>query len=262
MSTPEYDFQTLRNSTTYAGTGLLTGGYVMTVSSNGKSLWTNQLNLSSVTASTLSVSSLSATCISTTTISTTSGFGQSFTFSSLIVSSVNGTDGIGRTGPTGPSGFLGTTGATGLTGPTGQAGAAGATGATGVMATGVTGPTGPTGVAGAAGVTGATGPTGMIATGPTGPNPDGVGPMNYAQTIAPSTLANVSTVSSGGPYAAIVSTTLNTGGNPVRVAACGDLTTLAGTTALVQLYRYSGSGPSTVSTALTRPRPAASTPMF
>ena len=240
MSTPEYDFQTLRNSTTYAGTGLLTGGYVMTVSSNGKSLWTNQLNLSSVTASTLSVSSLSATSISTTTISTTSGFSQSFTFSTLIVSSVNGTDGIGRTGPTGPSGFLGTTGATGLTGPTGQAGIAGATGATGVMATGVTGPTGPTGVAGAAGVTGATGPTGIVATGPTGPNPDGVGPMNYAQTLRASSLQNVPAVAFGGPYSTIVSTTFNTGGNSVRVAACGDLTTAAGTTALVQLYRYAG----------------------
>ena len=65
MSTPEYDFQTLRNTTTYAGTGLLTGGYVMTVSSNGKSVWTNQLTLSTLT-----------------------------------VSSVNGNDGIGRTGPT------------------------------------------------------------------------------------------------------------------------------------------------------------------
>ena len=192
MSTPEYDFQTLRNTTTYAGTGLLTGGYVLTVSSNGKSLWTNQLTLSTLT-----------------------------------VSSVNGNDGIGRTGPTGMAGFLGTTGTTGQTG--------------------VTGVTGPTGILG---TTGTTGPTGAVATGPTGPNPDGVGPMNYAQETRVTSLTNVPIVSSGGPYSTIVSTSFNTGGNPVRVAACGDLTTTAGTSVLVQLYRYSGSGVGTISTAI------------
>jgi len=77
-------------------------------------------------------------------------------------------------------------------------------------------------------------------TGPTGPSPDGVGPMNYAQTLAPVSLANVPAVSLGGPYSTIVSTSILTGSNPVRVAACGDLTMSAGTTALVQLYRYAG----------------------
>jgi len=95
---------------------------------------------------------------------------------------------------------------------------------------------------------GARGATGIA--GATGPNPDGVGPMNYAQTLAPTSLANVPAVSLGGPYSTIVSTTFNTGGNSVRVAACGDLTMSAGTTALVQLYRYSGGGSSTVSTAI------------
>jgi len=199
MSTPEYDFQTLRNTTTYAGTGLIEGGYVMTVSSNGKSVWTNQLTLST-----------------------------------LIVSSVNGNDGIGRTGPTGMAGFLGTTGTTGQTG-----------------VTGTTGVTGPTGVLGTTGQTGVTGPTGAIATGPTGPNPDGVGPMNYAQNIVATSLANVPIVASAAAASTIVSTSFNTGGNPVRVAACGDLLTVAGTTVLVQLYRYTLAG---VSTALGNPQ--------
>jgi hypothetical protein len=88
------------------------------------------------------------------------------------------------------------------------------------------------------------------ATGPTGPNPDGVGPMSYAQTLSPASLANVPAVASAAAASTIVSTTFNAGSNPVRVAACGDLTTAAGTTALVQLYRYSGSGPGTVSTAI------------
>jgi collagen type VII alpha len=192
MSTPEYDFQTLRNTTTYAGTGLIEGGYVMTVSSNGKSVWTNQLTLSTLT-----------------------------------VSSVNGNDGIGRTGPTGMAGFLGTTGTTGQTG--------------------VTGVTGPTGILG---TTGTTGPTGAVTTGPTGPNPDGVGPMNYAQNAVTVTLTNVPIVSSAATASTIVSTLFNTGGNPVRVAACGDLTTIAGTTALVQLYRYAAG----ISTAIGAPQ--------
>ena len=196
MSTPEYDFQTLRNSTTYAGTGLIEGGYVMTVSSNGKSVWTNQLTLSTLT-----------------------------------VSSVNGNDGIGRTGPTGMAGFLGTTGTTGQTG--------------------VTGVTGPTGILGTTGQTGVTGPTGAIATGPTGPNPDGVGPMNYAQTLRATSLASVPIVASAAAASTIVSTSFNTGGNPVRVAACGDLLTSAGTTVLVQLYRYTLAG---VSTAIGNPQ--------
>ena len=199
MSTPEYDFQTLRNTTTYAGTGLIEGGYVMTVSSNGKSVWTNQLTLSTLT-----------------------------------VSSVNGNDGIGRTGPTGMAGFLGTTGTTGQTG-----------------VTGTTGVTGPTGVLGTTGQTGVTGPTGAVATGPTGPNPDGVGPMNYAQTVRATSLANVPIVASAAAASTIVSTSFNTGGNPVRVAACGDLLTVAGTTVLVQLYRYTLAG---VSTALGNPQ--------
>ena len=190
MSTPEYDFQTLRNSTTYAGTGLIEGGYVMTVSSNGKSVWTNQLTLSTLTASSLSAGAMVA--------------------STLIVSSVNGNDGIGRTGPTGMAGFLGTTGTTGQTG--------------------VTGVTGPTGILGTTGQTGVTGPTGAIATGPTGPNPDGVGPMNYAQNIVATSLANVPIVASAAAASTIVSTSFNTGGNPVRVAACGDLLTVPGTT--------------------------------
>ena len=223
MSTPEYDFQTLRNTTTYAGTGLIEGGYVMTVSSNGKSVWTNQLTLSTLT-----------------------------------VSSVNGTDGIGHTGPTGMAGFLGTTGTTGqtgVTGVTGTTGPTGYTGPTGILGTtgqtGTTGPTGPTGVLGTTGQTGTTGPTGAIGTGPTGPNPDGVGPMNYAQNIVAISLANVPIVSSAATASTIVSTSFNTGGNPVRVAACGDLLTIAGTTVLVQLYRYTLAG---VSTALGNPQ--------
>jgi hypothetical protein len=78
------------------------------------------------------------------------------------------------------------------------------------------------------------------ATGPTGPNPDGVGPMSYAQTLRASSLANVPAVSSSVVASTIVSTAFNAGNNPVRVAACGDLTMSAGTTALVQLYRYNG----------------------
>ena len=222
MSTPEYDFQTLRNTTTYAGTGLIEGGYVMTVSSNGKSVWTNQLTLST-----------------------------------LIVSSVNGNDGIGRTGPTGMAGFLGTTGTTGQTGVTGTTGVTGPTGVLGT--TGQTGVTGPTGILGTTGVTGptgilgttgTTGPTGAVTTGPTGPNPDGVGPMNYAQNAVTVTLTNVPIVSSAATASTIVSTLFNTGGNPVRVAACGDLTTVAGTTALVQLYRYAAG----ISTAIGAPQ--------
>ena len=223
MSTPEYDFQTLRNTTTYAGTGLIEGGYVMTVSSNGKSVWTNQLTLSTLT-----------------------------------VSSVNGNDGIGRTGPTGMAGFLGTTGTTGqtgvtgVTGPTGVLGTTGQTGVTGPTGIlGTTGVTGPTGILGTTGQTGTTGPTGTIATGPTGPNPDGVGPMNYAQNIVATSLANVPIVASAAAASTIVSTSFNTGGNPVRVAACGDLLTSAGTTVLVQLYRYTLAG---VSTALGNPQ--------
>jgi hypothetical protein len=95
---------------------------------------------------------------------------------------------------------------------------------------------------------GARGATGIV--GPTGVNADGVGAMNYAQTLRSASLASVPAVSLGGPYSTIVSTTFNTGGNPVRVAACGDLTTAAGTTALVQLYRYSAGGGATVSTAI------------
>ena len=223
MSTPEYDFQTLRNTTTYAGTGLIEGGYVMTVSSNGKSVWTNQLTLSTLT-----------------------------------VSSVNGNDGIGRTGPTGMAGFLGTTGTTGqtgvtgVTGPTGVLGTTGQTGVTGPTGIlGTTGTTGPTGILGTTGQTGTTGPTGTTTTGPTGPNPDGVGPMNYAQNIVATSLANVPIVASAAVASTIVSTSFNTGGNPVRVAACGDLLTSAGTTVLVQLYRYTLAG---VSTALGNPQ--------
>ena len=219
MSTPEYDFQTLRNTTTYAGTGLIEGGYVMTVSSNGKSVWTNQLTLST-----------------------------------LIVSSVNGNDGIGRTGPTGMAGFLGTTGTTGqtgVTGVTGPTGVLGTTGQTGVTGpTGILGTTGVTGPTGILGTTGTTGPTGAVTTGPTGPNPDGVGPMNYAQNAVTVTLTNVPIVSSAATASTIVSTLFNTGGNPVRVAACGDLTTVAGTTALVQLYRYAAG----ISTAIGAPQ--------
>jgi hypothetical protein len=90
---------------------------------------------------------------------------------------------------------------------------------------------------------GARGATGI--TGATGLNADGVGAMNYAQTLNAASLSAVPIVALGGPYSTIVSTTLNTGGNPIRVAACGDLTTAAGTTALVQLYRYSTGGIST-----------------
>jgi hypothetical protein len=78
------------------------------------------------------------------------------------------------------------------------------------------------------------------ATGPTGPNPDGVGSMSYAQTLRASSLTNVPSVASAAVASTIVSTAFNAGNNPVRVAACGDLTMSAGTTALVQLYRYNG----------------------
>jgi hypothetical protein len=86
--------------------------------------------------------------------------------------------------------------------------------------------------------------------GPTGPNADGVGPMSYAQTLSPSSLQNVPTVASAAVASTIISTTFNAGSNPVRVAACGDLAMSTGRTALVQLYRYSGSGAGTVSTAI------------
>jgi hypothetical protein len=95
---------------------------------------------------------------------------------------------------------------------------------------------------------GARGATGI--TGVTGPAPEGFGAMNYAQTLNAASLQNIPVVASAAVASTIVSTTLNTGGNPIRVAACGDLTTAAGTTALVQLYRYSGSGGGTVSTAI------------
>jgi len=90
---------------------------------------------------------------------------------------------------------------------------------------------------------GARGATGIV--GPTGLNAEGLGPMNYAQTLRSESLSSVPAVSLGGPYSTIVSTTCNTAGSPVRVAACGDLTTAAGTTALVQLYRYTAGGVST-----------------
>ena len=235
MSTPEYDFETLRNTTTYSGTGLITGGYVMTVSSNGKSVWTNQLTLSTLT-----------------------------------VSSVNGNDGIGRTGPTGTTGVTGVTGPTGAiaTGPTGVTGDTGTTGVTGFTGPIATGPTGVTGYTGTTGVTGFTGPigtgptgptgytgtigpTGAIATGPTGPNPEGLGPMNYSQTISLSALSNVPVVTSSATLSTVVSTALTATGYPVRVVANGDVMVGMGGTVLVQLYRYNGSVSTAIGTTYT-----------
>jgi hypothetical protein len=85
--------------------------------------------------------------------------------------------------------------------------------------------------------------------GPTGPNPDGVGPMNYTQTTSPVILTNVPVVASAANGSTIVSAPLQTLGNPVRVAACGDVVPGMGGSLIVQFYRYVGS----VSTAIGSP---------
>jgi hypothetical protein len=87
------------------------------------------------------------------------------------------------------------------------------------------------------------------AKGPTGPNPDGVGPMNYSQTISPTALSSVPVVASASSLSTVVSTALTATGYPVRVVANGDVASGMGGTVLVQLYRYTGSGP-VVSTAI------------
>jgi hypothetical protein len=87
------------------------------------------------------------------------------------------------------------------------------------------------------------------AKGPTGPNPDGVGPMNYAQTISPSALTSVPVVASAATLSTVVSTALTATGYPVRVVANGDVAAGMGGSVLVQLYRYTGSAP-IVSTAI------------
>jgi hypothetical protein len=89
--------------------------------------------------------------------------------------------------------------------------------------------------------------------GPTGPNPDGVGPMNYTQTTSPTVLSNVPVVSSAAAASTIVSAPLQTLGNPVRVAAMGDVIPGMGGSLIVQFYRYSGSLPSVISTAIGSP---------
>jgi hypothetical protein len=76
--------------------------------------------------------------------------------------------------------------------------------------------------------------------GPTGPNPDGVGPMNYVQTSSPVILTNVPVVASAANGSTIVSAPLQTLGNPVRVAACGDVVPGMGGSLIVQFYRYLG----------------------
>jgi hypothetical protein len=85
--------------------------------------------------------------------------------------------------------------------------------------------------------------------GPTGPNPDGVGPMNYVQTSSPVILTNVPVVASAADGSTIVSAPLQTLGNPVRVAACGDVVPGMGGSLIVQFYRYLGA----VSTAIGSP---------
>jgi hypothetical protein len=87
------------------------------------------------------------------------------------------------------------------------------------------------------------------ALGPTGPNPDGVGPMNYAQTTSPSILTNVPVVASAANASTVVSAALQTQGNPVRVAAMGDVIPGMGGSLIVQFYRYLGA----VSTAIGSP---------
>ena len=85
--------------------------------------------------------------------------------------------------------------------------------------------------------------------GPTGPNPDGVGPMNYVQTVTPSTLTDVPVVASAADASTIVSAPFQTLGNPVRVAAMGDVIAGMGGSLIVQFYRYLGA----VSTAIGSP---------
>ena len=87
------------------------------------------------------------------------------------------------------------------------------------------------------------------ALGPTGPNPDGVGPMNYAQTVTPSILTNVPIVASAATASTVVSAALQTQGNPVRVAAMGDVIPGMGGSLIVQFYRYLGA----ISTAIGSP---------
>ena len=143
MSSADYKYLTLRNTTVYAADGsYVKEGYVFTVSSQGQQRWTNSLALDGLTVSTLT--------------------GQNASLSSLTVSSING--GLPFAGPTGlpgPTG-AGSGGAgdgTGYTGPTGQSGT-GVTGATGTK--GETGALGPTGAAlGSTGPTGYAGSTGI-----------------------------------------------------------------------------------------------------
>ena len=216
MSSADYKYLTLRNTTVYAADGsYVKEGYVFTVSSQGQQRWTNSLQLDGVTVSTLT--------------------GQSATLSTLTVSSING-------GPplAGPTGLPGPTGAgsgggggdgTGYTGPTGQKGT-GVTGPQGLSGpTGALGPTGAalgaTGPMGQAGVTGVQGPPGTIV----------YGPMNVRQTALTDIISDLPILFIGDPTIPLVSTRLDTTGNPVRVAATGDVTTGMGAIVAIQLYR-------------------------
>ena len=223
MSSADYKYLTLRNTTIYAADGsYIKEGYVFTVSSQGQQRWTNSLQLDGVTVSTLT--------------------GQSASLSTLNVSSING--GLPFAGPTG---IPGPTGAgnggggdgTGYTGPTGQAGT-GVTGVTGLQGlsgpTGALGPTGPalgsTGPTGYAGSTGTQGPPGFLV----------YGPMNVNQTSLTDVYPDLPLIFLGDPSIPLVSTYLAVTGNPVRVAANGDVTTGMGAIVSIQLYRATSPG--------------------
>ena len=156
------------------------------------------------------------------------------TYSGIVISALEIKGALGPTGYTGPI-ATGTTGPTGYTGPTGP--------------TGYTGPTGPTGQ------TGPLGFTGLI--GPTGPAGLGFGPMNVNQTAG--SLSNVPVVPTSANASTIISTPLQTLGYPVRVAANGDVSLVAGTTVLVQLYRYLGAVSTAIGSAQTIVGQAANT---
>ena len=216
MSSADYKYLTLRNTTIYAADGsYVKEGYVFTVSSQGQQRWTNSLALDGLTVSTLT--------------------GQSATLSTLTVSSINGGSPFagptGLPGPTGASSGGGGGDGTGYTGPTGVAGT-GKTGPTGIQgATGALGPTGAalgsTGPTGLAGTTGVQGPPGTIV----------YGPMNVRQTALTDVIADLPIVFLGDPSIPLVSTRLDTTGNPVRIAATGDVTTGMGAIVSIQLYR-------------------------
>ena len=65
MTSRDFSFLTLRDLTAYGSNGAtIKDNYVLTVSSYGKQLWTNNLILNNITASTINISTISASTIS------------------------------------------------------------------------------------------------------------------------------------------------------------------------------------------------------